>query len=397
MKKKSWKLPVILGVVVLVVVLALLGSRVFGDKEPSVDTPSDPSESVASAGASESPAEPSSTPAEDGEAFSSEVRMAYAEKVQELAAENGDLQFALLDLTAKEIPELVAEYHGYGVMVFFYADGEVLGGDPWPYGAGGNLGYEYLPGENVILNYNNDYAGTIQYESYFALGSAGEPSPLPGDQLSIRHFRDANGNGYPDEDEPFQEEPIYYVGDSEVSKDVYASHQITGEFEWLGGDKSTEEMLALLGVGYDPTYPQGAAVELYHNGVALSSLLGCAPVDLYNTLGAPMSGTPVTGEMDEGGEYYGYQGISFHIDFATNTVRWITAMPGAIDVNGTPLEQTRSGLIELLGNPESEGNYHDELDDTDVYEMRYAFTGFELLIRMADINSIPYYILISSI
>lgn len=227
--------------------------------QSNTDTPyegSDPSEIVDnSTGMSESPTEPSNTPAEGDTAFPYEARMAYAGKVQELAAENGDLQFALIDLTGKDIPELVAESSGYFVKVFFYDDGEVLGGDTWAYGAAGNMGYEYLPGENVIRNYNSDYAGDIQYESYAALGSAGELSPLPNDQLSIRYFRDSNGNGYPDDDEPFLEEPLYYVGDSEVSKDVYTSHQITGEFEWLGGDKSAEEMMALLGIDYEITYP----------------------------------------------------------------------------------------------------------------------------------------------
>ena len=202
-----------------------------------------------------SPSDPGTSTNEGGTAFPYEARMAYAGKVQELAAENGDLQFALIDLTDKDIPELVAESSGYFVKVFFYDDGEVVGGDTWAYGAAGNMGYEYLPGENVILNYNSDYAGDIQYESYFALGPAGELSPLPNDQLSIWYFRDANGNGYPDDDEPFLEEPLYYVGDSEVSKDVYASHQITGEFEWLSGDKSADEMMVLLGIDYEITYP----------------------------------------------------------------------------------------------------------------------------------------------
>lgn len=191
---------------------------------------------------------PSNGTVENDANFPSEVRRAYTEKVKELASENGDLQFALIALTGDDVPELVAEYDGYYIMVFSWSDGKVisLGEEYWPYGAGGNLGYEYLPGENLIRSFDNDYAGAVVYESYYGINFAHELSALPNDQLSIRHFRDTNGNGRPDDDEPYLEEPLYYVGDSEVSKDVYASYQVTGDFEWLGGDNSAEEILAQL-------------------------------------------------------------------------------------------------------------------------------------------------------
>lgn len=107
------------------------------------------------------------------------VQMAYAEKVQELAAENSDLRFALIDLTQNEAPELVADNPGYYVSVFAWANGEVVCiMDQWPYGAFGNQGYEYLPGQNVIRNFNSDMAGAIVYESYMSINSAHEVESL---------------------------------------------------------------------------------------------------------------------------------------------------------------------------------------------------------------------------
>ncbi len=77
----------------------------------------------------------------------------YAQKVQELAMENSDLLFSLIDLTGNDAPELVADASGYYVSVFAYVDGEVIPVmDQWPYGAGGANGYEYAPGENVIAD-----------------------------------------------------------------------------------------------------------------------------------------------------------------------------------------------------------------------------------------------------
>lgn len=126
-----------------------------------------------------------------------------------------------------------------------------------------------------------------------------------------------------------------------------------------------------------------------YNGVPLISLLGCAPAELYNFFGAPTSGTPVDGSMYEGEEYYGYDEITFVIDYQTTQIAWIIVSPDAIQFNGGSLGRTRDELVAVLGNPTYEDTFHDELGNSeDYYYMHYFVTnGVTLQITMPDIYS----------
>ena len=174
-----------------------------------------------------------------------EYKMAYAQKIQELAVDD-TMQFSLIYLTGSDIPELVAEHSGYDVSVFAWVDGKIITlMDQWPYGAGGNTGYEYLPGNNIIRNYDMDYAGAVIYESYLTVNDDYEVVELLDEGLSIWYFRDINGDGMIDEDE-YCDEPIYYYGDSEISEEEYAAYQVRGDFDMICGEMSTEEIMAQL-------------------------------------------------------------------------------------------------------------------------------------------------------
>lgn len=193
---------------------------------------------------------------------------AYAEKVRELAAEDDTVRFALIDLTGNDIPELAVDHYGYGVSVFTWADGEIIPlMDYWPYGAGGNMGYEYIPGQNVIRNMNLDQAGAIVYESYMMVNDAGEIVSLFDEDISARYFRDINGNGSMDEGE-YCEEPVYYYGDTEISKEEYAAYQIPGDFERITGDLPAEMILEEL-EGNDMTsgYPSDDILPEYYEPI----------------------------------------------------------------------------------------------------------------------------------
>lgn len=130
--------------------------------------------------------------------------------------------------------------------------------------------------------------------------------------------------------------------------------------------------------------------ELSYQGISLIDLLGCAPVQLYEKLGAPTSGTPVDGDSYLGGEYYGYDGMMFIIDYSTAKIAWIMGAAEAVEVNGVTLDKSRTELMEILGTPLSEDNYYDETGDSDAgYLMEYLDkgNGVSLLIEMPDADS----------
>jgi len=143
---------------------------------------------------------------------------------------------------------------------------------------------------------------------------------------------------------------------------------------------------------YAEQYSEGtAAINPSYQGVPLASLLGCAPVQLYEYFGVPSSGTPVNGEMYLGGEYYGYDGIMFLIDYATSTVGGITGAAGTVEVDGSTLEKSRAEIVELLGKPSHEENFHDEMGELeDCYYMEYVdeSNGTVLRINLPDSNSV---------
>lgn len=173
---------------------------------------------------------------------------AYAERVRELAAENENLRFALIQLDGDDTPELVADNTGFSVSVYTFADGEVVAlMEQWPYGAAGNNGYEYLPAQNVIRNYNYDMAGAIVYETYYSVGADHALHETYDDMMSAWYFEDKNGNGIMDEDEPYSEDPLtFYFGETAVTAEVYAARQIPGDYEYITGTATEEEILKQL-------------------------------------------------------------------------------------------------------------------------------------------------------
>lgn len=176
------------------------------------------------------------------------AKAAYAEVVRSLAAQDqtGELEFDLIDLTDSDIPELMVGKTGYYVSVYMWIGGKAaLMIDTWPYGAAGNGGYEYLPGQNVIRNFNSDMAGAIVYESYMTIDPDYGVIPIWSDSLTTWWFRDLNGDYMPDEDE-ILEEPIYFYGDTELTAEEYKEYQIPGDYQWMDGGMPADEILAVL-------------------------------------------------------------------------------------------------------------------------------------------------------
>ena len=170
---------------------------------------------------------------------------AYAQKVQELGAE---YQFNLIYLNDDEIPELVADYPGYHCSVFGWNQGRIVTiMDSFPYGAGGNSGYQYIPKGNTILDVSQDLGGAIVYPHYSTLNVNFELVDLYEEPLSIWYFNDTNGNYQIDDGELSSDEPLYYYGENQISAYEYESYKVPGSYEFIEGTLSMEEALSLLG------------------------------------------------------------------------------------------------------------------------------------------------------
>lgn len=116
--------------------------------------------------------------------------------------------------------------------------------DDWPYGAMGNVGYEYIPHANVMKNINSDFAGLIGYTSFSHLSSTDEIEEFT--ILETHHFKDLDGDGKPMlEEEVYTDEPEKYydmLSGREISKNEYHRLMHYGNFEKICGKYSAEEI-----------------------------------------------------------------------------------------------------------------------------------------------------------
>lgn len=169
---------------------------------------------------------------------------AYVEVIRQQEAEYdipNRLSYDLIYLDEDEIPELVLGVSGYWVSVYTYADGEVYTViDGWGYGAMGNSGYDYLPQENVIRNYNTDLAGIILYTTYCRMDDSHEIEVF----CSLKQSRLDDEGNYPKDSEAFENaEWHYFYEEQEVAMEEYDSHIIPGDYAAIIGSKTAMEML----------------------------------------------------------------------------------------------------------------------------------------------------------
>lgn len=174
---------------------------------------------------------------------------AYLETAAALQADADGtaLSYALINFDGDDTPELVVS-HGSAVSLYTYAGGRVYTlMDAWGFGAGGNAGYEYVPGGNVMRNFNSDFVGAVRYETYYRIGEKHRFEPYYDQELYTTLFEDKNGNQVPDSDEPVDENTVhYYYGTNELSAEDYASMQIPGNYEFLTAALTFAELQAAL-------------------------------------------------------------------------------------------------------------------------------------------------------
>ena len=133
-----------------------------------------------------------------GEGAYSSWQEAYAQAAKVYRISNDSCMYDLIQADGDGIPELVINYPGYWTSLFTFENGcaRCLM-NHWPYGAGGNSGYSYIPGMGIYYNGNADYAGAIYYESYMSKHDAGE---IETDYwVKNINFNDLDGDGEPSE------------------------------------------------------------------------------------------------------------------------------------------------------------------------------------------------------
>ena len=169
---------------------------------------------------------------------------AYLNLLQAIALEqtdiyNKELTYKLIYINEDEIPELVVSQNGYFVSVFTYAPEGQYGDvkevnvllENCGYGAMGNVGYYYLPKDNIIYNYNADFAGAAGTTWY---GYINENNQL--DSKYTIYFEDIDM-------QDDSEECKYYFNGKEISKDLYETYKIDGNFKFIEGNKKAYEIV----------------------------------------------------------------------------------------------------------------------------------------------------------
>lgn len=275
-----------------------------------------------------------SEPAEPAEENEDDmIREAYFQKVRELNYLNNDLTYSLIDLTADDVYELVAEMPGYYVSVYRYNDGLVIpimnewGSDQWGYGSGGNQGYEYLPGKNLIRNCSFDTGTGLYYTSYLCADS----------YFSLTNvYEDSLCSSLASEE--------YYLGDSIISKSDYDAYQVKGDYILIEGTMTSDEMLSEL--SNDCSLRNDPSGEIYVSGIPASSLIRVPMRSIISKLGTPL-------EYVEG-SYCKYNGFEFTLS-QTGIVSCVELVPHDCTYDGYSLDINRDALTALIGNATNEG------------------------------------------
>lgn len=287
------------------------------------------------------------------------IRNAYSEKIQELAAENNDMTFSLIDLTADDVYELVADKSGYYVNIYSYDNGSVVPiVEERGYGTGGNYGYSYLPGRNILSNEDMDGAGSLLYTSYYCVDS--------GHRLLQLYNNNSLLYEYPSG---------YFLGDSEISESEYKDYMIYGDYSYITGTFTADQILTQLS---EKTEIRDHFEDtIIFNNTPISSFIG-TPID------------SITCQWGEPAEYdYGscrYDGIYFGYNY-TGKIVYVTIDPKMCSINGTTLDKCRDDLAILLGTPQYEGM------EADYCMCYYDFTdNGSLYIDMESPDDTPYQI-----
>ena len=157
--------------------------------------------------------------------------------------------------------------------------------------------------------------------------------------------------------------------------------------------------LAVLLTCLAAAYSWGSEVtdQVSYGGTSLYAFLGNSISGLLEDFG-----DPTFDEYFEGSPCYGFDDeIYFGYDPDTGQVIHVFAEPSAVTVDGVTLDKDRDGLTELLGAPDDENPFYDEIDDEYKYILTYKGSNYTIDITLPSpgkkANNVSVYYLSGSI
>ena len=160
-------------------------------------------------------------------------------------------KYDLIYFDNDDIPELVVGIDGYFSSMYTFSDGSIYAlMHNWPYGVGGNHGYQYMEKTGIIYNYNTDYAGLEGYSTYYEITDE--------HSIAVKYclraaYEDESGNIIQDTEEIEEDKWKYYYDtdeteEVEISKSEYESYDILNvdEYKSMYGQYTEEEIMGRL-------------------------------------------------------------------------------------------------------------------------------------------------------
>lgn len=190
------------------------------------------------------------------EAYEAAVNLSVMEGLADSVTEyGGEFLYDLIYVDEDEIPELVSGRNGYFVNLYTYKDGTLsMLMNRWPYGAGGNTGYDYEPRKNSMRNYDADQAGLIMNTYFMRINEHCEiETPM---WIKSINYIDSNGNGELDEDEEFGAGPVYINGEKaslEEMDAVYETYDM-GDYQPIEGRITEVEVRKMMAAEFLKSY-----------------------------------------------------------------------------------------------------------------------------------------------
>jgi len=180
-----------------------------------------------------------------------EVKDDYLKIIEEYESDS-EIKYDLIYFNNDDIPDLVVDDVGYWVNLYLYNDGQVYNPiEMWPYGAGGNHGYDYTEKSGAIINYNTDYAGAILTKTIYVLN----------DNFELDAYSYTDVGAEISEDDEMYEQVMdslenyggYYLNDEKITEDEYNKKLENilpfiedKELKFLSGTKSASEIKLML-------------------------------------------------------------------------------------------------------------------------------------------------------